>query len=258
MALAPKKFAQWMARHEHRDESYGFVYQYHPRSDAHSVALCRFIIQDLLATCDTLREQALAGTVVYGINYSHVFPLNKKKKTLDLAIGAGAPDTTKESVPGIYQGTISTLLFACESKTNMTEHAKSQPRIFDELSSSHEIVHQGEGNQVIAAGITVVNIAATFVSPLRQKSTTLHITTHKQPQAAERMIRHLRGLPIRDESEGVGFDAYANIVINCDNQHPAKLHTKPPAPQPGDADEYGTFLTRVSSLYRDRFGKKTR
>src|SRR5262245_38358718 len=38
MPLAPEKFAQWMAQHEHPDLVYGWVYQYHPRSDAHSVA----------------------------------------------------------------------------------------------------------------------------------------------------------------------------------------------------------------------------
>jgi hypothetical protein len=69
------------------------------------------------------------------------------------------------------------------------------------------------------------------------------------------MIDHLRGLPIRDDLEGVGFDAYATIVVNCDNQNPATLHTDPPAPRPGDPDEYAVFLSRISSAYSDRFGK---
>ena len=70
----------------------------------------------------------------------------------------------------------------------MTEHSKSQPRIFDELGSSHEIVHQGD-RQAIAAGITVVNIAATFISPLLEEQDFLDIK-RKQPHAAERMIDH--------------------------------------------------------------------
>jgi len=104
----------------------------------------------------------------------------------------------------------------------MTEHGKSQPRVFDELSSSHEIVHQGD-REAIAAGITMVNIAETFVSPLRQKSKDLHVTQHKQPHVAERMVHHLRGLPMRDGVDETGFDAYATIVIECDNQSPVNL-----------------------------------
>lgn len=252
MALAPEKFVEWLARHEHKDSIYGWVYQYHPRSDAHSVALCKLILEDLLASCHQLRERALTGKIVYGINYKSVFQLTGKTKNLDLAIGIGSPDTTKDSVPGIYQGEISTLLIACECKATMTEHSKSQPRIFDELSSSHEIVHKGGGPEVIAAGVTVVNIASTFVSPLRQTSTKLKVTNHKQPKAAEKMIKHLRGLPIRDQLDAIGFDAYATIVVNCDNQKPATLHIDPPAPQPVDRDEYGTFLLRLSTACAKR------
>jgi hypothetical protein len=252
---APQKFADWLAKHEHRDDRYGFVYHYHPRSDAHSIALCRFILADLLETCLPMREQALAGRVVYGINYKHTWKLTGKIKTLDLAVGIGTPDTTLLSaLPDIYRGTIDRVLLACESKTVMTEHSKSQPRIYDELSSSHEIVHQGD-REAIAAGITVVNIARTFVSPLRQKGAELHVSQHQQPKAAERMINHLRGLPIREATEGVGFDGFASVVIDCDNQCPAKLWKKPPAPRPGEPDEYATFLARISRAYAERFGK---
>jgi hypothetical protein len=244
-----------MAAHEHHDRRYGFVYRYHPRSDAHSIALCRFVLEDLLEHCLSLRDHALASKVVYGINYGFTWQRSGKTKTLDLAIGTGTPDSSLESpVAGIYRGSIDRVLIACEGKTVMTEHSKSQPRIYDELSSSHEIVHQGD-RDAIAAGLAVVNIAETFVSPLRQKGVELHVSHHKQPQAAERMVNHLRGLPIRDNTKGVGFDAYATLVINCDNQGPATLWTKPPAPQPGDPDEYGTFLSRVSAAYAKRFGK---
>jgi hypothetical protein len=137
----------------------------------------------------------------------------------------------------------------------MTEHSKTKPRIFDELSSSHEIVHQGQPD-AIAAGIVVVNIAKTFASPLRQLSGEgpLIITNHKQPEVAESMVRHLRGLKMRDRVGEVGFDAFATIVVDCDNLGPATLHTKPPAPQPGDRDHYDTFLDRISRAYTERFG----
>ena len=249
----PQAFTNWLTAHEHKDPKYGWVYHYHSRSDAHSVALCGFVLEDLLAACPVLRDQSLADRIVYGINARHTFP-NGKRKTLDLAIGtAAAVNESPRFGDAIHTGDIERVLIACEAKTVMTEHGKSQPRVFDELGSSHEIVHQGD-RQAIAAGITVVNIAGTFVSPLRQKNKKLHISQHKQPHAAERMVNHLRGLPIRDSADETGFDAYATIVVDCDNQGPAMLWTKPPAPRPGDRDHYETFIGRIAGAYADRFG----
>lgn len=194
----------------------------------------------------------MGSKIIYGINARHVFP-NGKRKTLDLAIGSPADVRDSERFNNVIgSGTIDRVLFACEAKTVMTEHGKSQPRVFDELSSSHEIVHQGD-REAIAAGITVVNIAKTFVSPLRQKSKKLYVSQHKQPHAAERMVNHLRGLPIRDSTAESGFDAYATIVVDCDNQGPAMLWTKPPAPQPGDKDHYETFIRRIATKFTERF-----
>jgi hypothetical protein len=250
---APESFAAWLAAHEHKDQVYGWVYRYHPRSDAHSIALCRLILEDLLRACPKLAADALADTVVYGINVKHVFP-NGKKKTLDLAIGTAEHIVETPRFAGVIGlGEIGRVLLSCEAKTVMTEHGKSQPRVFDELASSHEIVHQGD-RAAIAAGVTVVNIAKTFVSPLRQKGPELSVSIHNQPRAAERMIDHLRGLPVRDSEKGVGFDAYATIVVDCDNQGPTTLWTEPPAPQPGDRDHYDTFIARLAASYTSCFG----
>lgn len=249
----PQAFTDWLTAHEHKDPKYGWVYRYHSRSDAHSVALCGFILQDLLATCHALREHALAGRIVYGINARHTFP-NGKRKTLDLAIGtAAALSEEPRFYDAIHAGDLDRVLIACEAKTVMTEHGKSQPRVFDELGSSHEIVHQGD-RQAIAAGITVVNIANTFVSPLRQRSRKLYISQHKQPHAAERMVNHLRGLQIRTTEDETGFDGYATIVVDCDNQGPAMLWSKLPAPQPGDRDHYDMLIRRIADAYTNRFG----
>jgi hypothetical protein len=245
---APKDFADWLTSHEHPDPVYRWVYRYHPRSDAHSIALCKLVLRDIIEACEPMRGQALSDKVVYGINTRHVFP-NGKKKTLDLAIGTPrAVDAGDRLAGAIHQGEIERVLFACEAKTCMTEHGKSQPRIFDELGSSHEIVHQGD-REAIAGGITVVNIASTFVSPLRQKSKKLYVSKHKQPHAAERMVNHLRGLPIRDSVDGTGFDAYATVVVDCDNRGPTTLWTAPPAPQPGDRDHYETFVKRIAEAF---------
>lgn len=256
--LAPTKLVQWLKEHEHADKVYGHVYNYHPRSDAHSIALCTFILEDILNDCPQLRRAALADHLVYGINLPHLWPGSGKRKTIDLAIaqskGAPAGERFAGAIRKALPADIGRVVMSCEAKTVMTEHSKSQPRIFDELGSSHEIVHQGD-REAIAAGITVVNIAETFVSPLRQRSRELTLSRHNQPRAAERMINHLRGLPIRNDVLDAGFDAYATIVIECDNQGTVQLWSDAPAPQVGDDDHYKTFLDRLTEAYLYRFAK---
>jgi hypothetical protein len=245
----------WLTAHEHRDRKYGHVYRYHPRSGAHSVALCTFILEDLAERCRVLREHAKQGRIAYGINVVHVWP-NGKRKTIDLAVGTPAHlAPAGGTVAGIARATAFTqVLISCEAKTVMTEHNKSQPRIFDELSSSREIVHQGR-QDALAAGITVVNISESFVSPLRQKSRRkIVVTRHRQPHVAEAMLMHLRGLPIREQVGKVGFDAYCSFVVSCDNLTGARLWTDTPAPQPGDPDHYDSFVARIASCYAERFG----
>jgi len=183
---APENFAGWLDKHTHHDPKFGFIYKYHSRSDAHSIALCTFILADLLEKCAVLRDQAARNEIAYGINVRHTWP-NGKRITVDLAIGVPQTISRKPNiVPGIERAKSFRNVFAsCEAKTVMTEHGKSEPRLFDELGSSHEIVHQGSSN-AIAAGITVVNISETFVSPLRQtKSGTPYVSKHRQPDAAE-------------------------------------------------------------------------
>lgn len=251
---APALFAAWMAAHRHIDPKFGHVYLYHPRSDAHSVRLCELVLADLEEACPLLRKHGAAGLVAYGINVRYKWPGTGKVKTLDLAIGRPATRSTGPPVGLARTTEFAQVLLSCEAKTVMTEHKKSQPRVFDELASSHEIVHQGEPG-AIAAGITVVNIAPTFVSPLRNQSydTPLKVTTHRQPQVTASMIAHLRGLPIRAKVGEVGFDAYCTIVVDCDNQTYCRLYTDPPCPQPGDPDHYDTFLRRLAASYMERF-----
>lgn len=79
------------------------------------------------------------------------------------------------------------------------------------------------------------------------------MSEHRQPEAAEGMVNHLRRLPIRDEVGKVGFDAYASIVVDCDNVLDVKLWTEPPAPQPGDPDYYDAFIQRIARFYTERF-----
>ncbi|MBI3096955.1 MAG: hypothetical protein HYY93_01720 [Planctomycetes bacterium] len=252
---APERFVRWMSAHRHVDRETGQVYRYHPRSDSHAIALCSEILSDLLSSCPTLARQAKDGRIVFGINVLVESAETGKKKTLDLAIGLPpAGEKIRSGDTPIAPGTIDRILFSCEAKTVMTEHSKSKPRLYDELSSSHEIVHQSWPD-AIATGITIVNIANSFVSPLRQTAgKPVCISEHKQPRAAAGMIAHLRGLRQRDEVGKVGFDAFASVVVECDNQSDkVSLWTSPPAPQAGDVDSYQAFLTRVGHFWDRRF-----
>jgi hypothetical protein len=246
-----------MSGHRANDKKFGRkVFRYHPRSDEHSKMICRLVLEDLFAACPLLAEHARTRQVVGGINAPCTFS-SGKSKTLDLAIGLPGGECKPESAeeePTLLTGAIGRLRFSCEAKQCMTEHGKTQPRIFDELSSSHEIVHHGQPD-AIATGIVVLNIADSFASPLRQTSGKgpLVVTKHRQPAVTENMVNHLRGLVSREAVGNVGFDAFAIIVINCDNVGPCTIHTGAPAPQPGDPDHYDSYVERVSRFYTERF-----
>jgi len=243
-----------MSTHIAHDKKFGRkVFRYHPRSDEHSKKLCAFLLEDLKACSRLLAEHLRGGKVIAKINASYTFP-NGKKKTLDLAIGTPVRPPASSGSSRTGPGGIERLLLACEAKQCMTEHTKTQPRIFDELSSAHEIVHQGD-TLVISVGVVVLNIASRYASPTRQTDGTgpLDFTTHRQPAVTQSMVNHLRGLRIRESPGEVGFDAFATIVIDCDNVGACRLHTTLPAPQPGEKDHYDTFLERISAAYAVRF-----
>ena len=239
--LAPERFARWLDQYWHTDR-HGRRYHYHPRRDAHSKLLAQLIWEDLYEHCSGIRRHFNSGLITYKINFPYRWPHTDKAKTIDLAIGTPHPANKLADVR-----------IACELKAVMTEHKKAEPRIYDELSSSHQIVH-ASNPKVIAAGLTVVNIARTFVSPLRQDvAGSPPVSIHRQPDVTESMVGHLRGLRIRQSIDEIGFDAYCTFVIDCDNQGPVRLWAGPPAAHFGAPDHYGTFLERICEAYTVRF-----
>lgn len=260
--VAPQRFTQWMGANVVPDERPGYghmAYRYNSRSDAHSIVLCRLIVDDLLQACEKLRRDAQSRRIVYGINVRSPFisPVTGKSIKLDLAIGPPHTDTPLTGEQPILAGQLADVFFSCEAKTTMTEHIKQKPRLYRELNSSHLEIHHGAPH-AIAAGITVVNIATSFVSPLRQiAGGAVWVSQHRQPAVAADLVRHLRSLPLREAIGQTGFDAYTTIVVNNDNTvttpNNVRLHTDPPAPQPDDRDRYETFLSRICQLYDQRF-----
>ena len=251
---ALSQFVNWLATNQQISKTDGRFYNYHPRSNTHSLWLCRYIMMDLMVRSEIIQKKAHQGRIAFGLDVEHTFPTGKRKK-LDLAIGV--PEANLLSAlpsEGIAEVTaFSRVLVSCEAKNCMTEHGKSQPRLFDELSSSYHIVNHGDPH-CIAAGIAIINIAPTFVSPLRQhKDLPLQITKHNQPAVTTSMVTHLRGLKLRDTIDQVGFDAFAQAIVDCNNQNGASLHEGVPAPQHGEADHFDTFLQRIDLAFQERF-----
>ncbi len=256
MALAPYEFVKWLTQNVQTDQA-GREYRYHPRSPSHSKALCSFVIRDLVEHCRALADDAAAGRITYAIEHLMVHPLDAaNRKTIDLAIGTPSNGTAPPKDALVSAGDVDEVRIAVEAKSCMTEHSKSKPRLYDELNSSHTIVHAAFPN-AIATGVVVVNIADKFASPLRQdqnsKKSPVHFTEHDVPRCAADMIGHLRNLRLASSVDEYGFDALTIIVVECDNVGPAKLWTQPPAPQPGDPLHYETYLRTICEAYESRF-----
>jgi hypothetical protein len=134
----------------------------------------------------------------------------------------------------------------------MTEHKKAQRNRLRDLDSFHQFVHRYDPN-TITAGITILNIAPSFRSPLRPS-----VTRHKNPAAlVEEGIDLMRTLPVRAMAvDPPGLEANAVIIVSHDNQNlrTSKLHTGRSALQVGDPVHYDSFLQRICEIYRQRWG----
>jgi hypothetical protein len=111
----------------------------------------------------------------------------------------------------------------------MTEHSKAGPRLYDELNSSHQIVH-ASSNRAMSVGL---------------------------PAAAQHSIKVVEGLPRRSGTSGTGYDGLAIVVIDMvnDGVTPVALVTGSPAPPPGDIFNYDAMLTRVANEYDAAFAR---
>lgn len=224
---------------------------YHPRSNAHGNALCRLVLSDLLTFCPRLAEHAGAGTLVYEINRKII--VGSSEWNIDLILGppAGIAQAPKPP-PLIRQASPATIRIAVEAKTIMTEHGKARRNRQRDLDSFHQFAHRYDP-ETVAAGLTVVNIAGRFRSPLRPQ-----VSVHRNIEGLVReTLTLLRILPTRAApSEGAGLEANGAIVVEHDNVDPqeTRLVTRLPAPQVGDPLHYDAFLRRVCDRYSQRWG----
>jgi hypothetical protein len=175
---------------------------------------------------------------------------------LQLALSAAEREALRE-LPDLEVVPVGSVLVALEAKACMTEHHKAIPRLHDELNSSHLIVH-GATDAAISAGFAMVNVAERFISPTRNpKPLTKPIiwNQHRQPEAAQDVVRMIADIPRRTKLGDTGYDALAIVVVRClnDDITPIELVENAPAPKPGSSFHYSAMIERLSHIYATRF-----
>jgi hypothetical protein len=262
--------------------AHGNVWQYHPRSDRHSKIICWAILFDLMLRENLIRRHVKSGRAAFGVNHKMRDYTHDREKDLDLVICRPSASVTiagirtfadmvdaytidltaKErkllaQLPQIPLSGVQTALVAMEAKAAMTEFGKARPRLYDELNSSHLTIH-GDTDPSIAAGFAMVNLADSFVSPLRNpwslSAHAPHVSSHRQPQDATSVIEKVKQLPRRSATGGTGFDALGLVLMECRNDgSPVTVVNTAPAPQPGDSLYYDNFIERIETIYAHRF-----
>jgi hypothetical protein len=262
----------------------GRAWSYDSRSDHHSKVACWGIVFDLMRSSELIRRHAADGKINFGINHAFRDFRTDKPKTLDLVICRPALGTWQKArkprdlsrlagryavaltegereelddLPEFKEARVGGVLVALEAKACMTEHQKAQPRLYDELNSSHRIVH-GENDQAIAAGFVMVNIAPRFISSDRNSGRSpsdFVWNEHPQPRFAQLAIETMNRLPRRMRPGEDGYDALGVVVVDCRNDgSQVTIHKAPPAPQQGEVYQYASFIARLRSFYESRFG----
>jgi hypothetical protein len=264
-------------------------WQYHPRSDHHSKVACLGILFDLLVASDLLREHVASKKVAFGINHKMVDHTNNRPKNLDLVLcrpeAGGMPkkrpskgatfagqiervglELTDEDrrilagLPEVVRQPVGSVLMAMEAKAAMTEFGKARPRLYDELASSHTVVH-GDTDSAIAVGFAMINGSDTFISPTKNPclawGAPMVESRHKQPQELRLTTEKVRALPRREAVGKPGFDAIAAVAVHCinDGKTPVRIISDPRegAAPPQDVLHYSTMINRVVGIYNSRF-----
>jgi hypothetical protein len=229
--------------------------QYHPRSSKHGDALCRFLIADLLATCEPFARAAEREAIVYRANYT-IDPGSPDRWNADLVVGPPSqpPAPGAERIGTISEGFPSEIWMAIDAKTIMTEHGKARRNRQRDLNSFQDILHR-KNARTIVGGLLVVNISERFQTPLARRAE--GITTHRNiVRLVTEIVMLMAGLP-RAPAAGrrPGLEALGVIVVSHSNVpgEPTKLVTAPPAPAPDDPLSYASFLRDLCAAFSTRF-----
>ena len=258
---------------------HGNAWQYHSRSDRHSKIACWALMFDLLRSSELLRSHLESGKVAAGINHEMRDFAHNRAKNLDLVVCRALGEPSKrtfadlvgayaiqlddddrrelERLPVAPLAKPATVLMALEAKACMTEFGKARPRLYDELNSSHLTIH-GDTDGAIAAGFLLLNVAETFVSPIRNPwklgELPTRVSQHNQPRDAKLVAEKVAELPRRSRQGDEGFDAFAILAIDLANDG-RKVTLVPEAVgriYPPIFD-YAAAVDRLAHIYATRF-----
>ena len=248
-----ERIVEWLR--EPKEWTYERDSPYHPRSDTHGGAQCRYFVDDLLHTSDAIREAAETGGLVYAEDYDVGDPRGLGWN-VDLVIGPPSGDLQQSFGGGeMVSGTPSEVWLACDAKSIVTEHQKARRNRQRDINSFADIMHT-HSDESIACGILLLNISEKFDSPTRDYD---DITDHPDDidRIADEIIEIFDSID-RSEGEmsanldGLGFVPVSFTNLPDETDH-TRLVTEPPAPQPGDRVHYRTFVDEMADLFEERF-----
>jgi len=230
---------------------------YNSRNSAHSKALCEAIVAELMATCPKIRDEAMAGQLVYKID--HVLAaVGMDEWQTDLAIGPPAPDFTPDPAtpPGAMpEGTPIATRIAVEQKSTMTKHSGARKNRKRDLEAHHQHVH-AHYERAIAASISLVNAADVFQSSLLAEPTRITTSRMTAFAKAEGVVQQVKLVGFSPRVGVPGIDAKCALVVDMDNIDLAStkyVEASPPAPAAGDPLHWDSFIRRICDRYGERY-----
>ncbi|PSQ06697.1 hypothetical protein BRC92_00575 [Halobacteriales archaeon QS_4_69_31] len=239
---------------QEREWKYPKNVPYHPRSDAHGGAQCRYFLDDLLYESDLLREAAESGDVVFQEDYE----VGEGGLSWNTDLVMGPPEGEVQLPLGgerrIAQSDPDELWLALDAKSIMTEHQKARRNRVRDINSFADIMHHHH-ERAIAGGVLLINLAERFDSPTRDPD---DITDHPNVERiVDEILDMFRAIDRSGGDVSNNLDGAACVVVRhtnlLDDDHQTKLVTDPPAPQPGDEVHYQTFVGIMRDLLESRF-----
>jgi hypothetical protein len=247
-----ERIVEWLQKE--REWKYPKNVAYHPRSDKHGGAQCRFFVDDLLHESDLLREAARTGNVVYQEDYE--VGEGGLSWNTDLVLGPPSNGIQQhlDKKRGIARADPEEIWVAVDAKSVMTEHQKARRNRQRDINSFADIIHHHH-TRAITAGVLLINIADRFDSPTRDPD---DITDHRNVErVVEEILDMFRDINRAEGEISSNLDGVGCVVVEhtnvLDDGHETRLVTEPPAPQPSDKVHYRTFLDIIRETLESRF-----
>ncbi len=227
---APKVYVEWINAH------LGF----NPRSQANSNALSDFVVADLRRLCPAIALHLKTEEILSAKNTDVLTKV--ASRNVDLVLTERPPEAA-----GVL------VRIAVENKTIMTAHGKARWNRYGDIIAYSNHVHNHRRG-CIAGTVVVVNCSPAYENPDAFAKGLVRPKFDMQKVVSD-TVKIFADVPLRTTPEEPNDqpEAIAVFVVDYDGQHPAKLVTAPPSPQPGSPIHYDSFVHRICELYSQRF-----